>query len=83
MVARKIPNDERALAFINDYTLTHGYPPSLRDLCEEWDVAIGAVQPMVMRWRRMGLLRNVPRGTARSVVLSEHGMKLIGGTAQL
>lgn len=83
MAARVIPSDAEALAHIKKYADENGYPPSVRELAEDWGVTKNAVQDMLVRWRREELVRIAAKNQPRALVLTERGMKLIGGTAQL
>lgn len=82
MSYRKAETDAEVVRFVRDYATTNGYPPSIREVAE----AIGCVESTAMarvqRLVRDELLRSAPK-RARSLTVTPHGMKLIGGTAEL
>lgn len=75
--------DRDVLRFVNNYHAEHGYAPTIRELTEH--LGMNAVSGMHHRVRRLieeGKLRNAP-GVGRSLCITPHGMKLIGGTVEL
>lgn len=62
-----------ALMFIHVWTRSHGYPPTVRDLCNGLGMAsTGAMFYVLERLRQKGLLVKTP-GRARAVKLTEEG----------
>lgn len=68
---------QRALQFIADTMRARGYPPSRQEIADHVGYAgRGATQPVIERLVQQGLLRVEP-GQARTITITEAGMKAL------
>lgn len=76
MADKKIGEPAEVLAFIVAYRDEHGYPPSVRDIGERWDIAAATTHTTLRRLIDKGLIQMTP-GIARSITITDEGKALL------
>lgn len=66
------------LKYIHEYTIKHGYSPSMRDIGHHFNTHNINVSNICTELKKQGYLINT-RKKARSLVLTEKGLETIGG----
>lgn len=64
------------LTFINNFTVEHGYPPSIKEMAQDRNIANNASQEQVDALCKKGYITK-QKFVARSTVLTEKGSVLI------
>lgn len=76
-------SDRRVAEFIRRHSAEHGFPPTVREICDAVGYSsVSTGQARIRRLVRQGMLRQRP-GSPRSLTVTEAGGKLIDGTAEL
>lgn len=73
---RKIGSDAKVLAYIERHRRERGYPPSVRDVADEFEISRGGAHEALRRLERDGLLVR-PAKIPRAMSTTRAGMKLI------
>lgn len=68
----KNPTDKQlaVLAYIRDYLLTHGIPPTIREISNHLECSVNNAQMHLMAMHRKGLIRRIPN-ISRGIQLIE------------
>lgn len=76
MSQRKIGSDADVLRRIVSHLNDRGYPPSVRELADEWEVSKASMHSLLQRLARDGHLDR-PDRVARGMRVTSTGMKLV------
>ena len=68
MTSNLKPRQAETINFIVDYTKKKGYPPSRKDIADEFNVAINGVQDMLKIIEREGFIKITP-GIGRGITI--------------
>jgi repressor LexA len=66
------PRQRQVLRFIDDYRRRHGYPPTIRNICDAFDFTITAAWDHLKALGKKGCITRDYK-VARSLVLTERG----------
>lgn len=73
-IAGMNPGD--VLGFVSRYREEHGWPPSRREIAQEFGVSTSSVQIILKEMIEQGLIQVAPGG-ARSINITGAGMKMV------
>ena len=73
------PSSAEALEYINRYILMYGFPPSRREIAEEFDVSPSTSQSLLKQLVEEGLLTMPSGSIPRGMRVTDAGRKLIHG----